>query len=112
MKNLIKPLFVSLVLATVAACQTTTSAPIDGIVGLHEVEVEIISVTPEMDGNTIVVRDESGKRYTAVISIPNLGPNSTFDFDHLQAGNRMIVSGDIWSLGNETRLTVRDAKAV
>lgn len=112
MKNLIKPLFVSLAVAFLAACQTTTSAPIDGIVGLHEVEVEIISVTPEMDGNTVIVRDESGKLYTAVFSISNLGPNSTFDFDHLQAGNRMIVTGEIWSLGEETRLTVRDAKAI
>lgn len=65
-----------------------------------------------MDGNTVVVQDESGQLYTAVISIPNLGPNSNFDFDHLQVGNRLIVSGETWSLGDETRLTVRDAKAI
>lgn len=112
MSKIIKPLFVSLALATLAACQTSTSAPTDGIVGLYEVAVEIVSVTPEMDGNTVVVRDESGKLYTAVLSIPNLGANSTFDFNHLQVGNRMIVTGEIWSLGEETRLTVRDAKAV
>lgn len=112
MRNLLKPLFVTGALMTAAACQTTTSAPVDGIVGLKEAEIEIISVTPETDGNTVVVRDESGKLYTAVISIPNLGQNSNFNFDHLQAGNRMIVSGEVWSLGEETRLTVRDAKAI
>lgn len=112
MRPLMKMLCVALALTTVTACQTSTSTPIDGIVGLHEAEVEIISVKPEMDGNTVVVRDESGKLYTAVISIPNLGPNSNFDFDHLQVGNRMIVSGDLWSMGGEARLTVRDAKAI
>lgn len=112
MKIIISLLVLSLSLLTLSACQTTTSAPIDGIVGLHEAEVEIISVTAETDGNTVVLRDESGKRYTAVISIPNLGPNSTFDFDHLQVGHRMIVSGELWSLGEEVRLTIRDARAI
>lgn len=112
MKSLVKLLMISLGLLTIAACQTSTSEPIDQIVGLHEVEVEITSVQSEMDGNSVAVRDEHGVIYTAVISIPNLGPNSDFDFDHLRVGNRMIVSGEVWASEGGKRLTIREATAV
>ncbi|WP_461403821.1 hypothetical protein [Falsiruegeria mediterranea] len=112
MKSLVKLLLVSLGLLFAAACQATSPNPIDGIVDLQEIEVEILAVKPEKDGNTLVVRDDSGNTYNAVISIPNLGPESDFDFDHLKVGNRMIVTGETWSLAGDPQLTIRDAKAV
>lgn len=112
MTSFAKPMLFSLGLLALVACQQADNEPIDGIVGLHEAEVEILSVNPEMDGNTVVIRDETGKTYTAVLSIPNLGPDSSFDFDHLKPGNRMIVSGETWSLSGEPRLTVRNAEAI
>lgn len=112
MGDFVKLVAVSFAFVTVAACQTTPSAPRGTIVELKEAQVEIISVLPETDGHRVVVRDQNAQLYTAVISPPNLGPNSNFDFDHVQVGHRMIVSGEIWSLGNETRLTIADAQAI
>ena len=83
-----------------AADETVTALP-----------VEIIHVKPESDGYTLKIRDDNGAVYQAVISLPNLGPNSGFDFDHLKVGNRMIISGTAFNLGNLRSITIREARA-
>lgn len=112
MQKLMKAIVTFFVLLSVTACQPGTRASANDEVELNEVEVEIVSVKPEKDGSTVTVRDNAGNMYQAVISIPNLGPDSNFDFDHLEPGNRMIVSGESWFLGAERQLTVREANAI
>jgi hypothetical protein len=112
MKSLAKFLLVSFGLLAVAACQTTTQNPTDKVVGLHEAVVEIIAVKSEIDGNSVVVRDEGGTTYEAIFSIPNLGPDSDFDFDELRVGNHVVVTGETWTLAGKNQLTVREAKAI
>ncbi len=112
MKSLAKILLVSFGLLAVAACQMTTQEPTDTTSTLQNIEVEIVSVRGETDGNTLQVRDTNGITYQAVISPANLGPNTGFDFDHLQPGNRMIISGEAWSLGGVPQITIRNAEAI
>ncbi len=93
-------------------CQTTPPQSGDSSAGSFRGEVEIVSVRPEKDGDTVLVRDVDGKTYLAVVSIPNLGPTSEFDIAHLQPGNKMIVAGELWDLGGQAQLTVREAEAL
>lgn len=112
MNSFVKIIAAFAILFTASACLSTSETISNEPTELDQLEVEIVSVKPEKDGNTVVVRDDNDKTYQAVISIPNLGPDSDFDFDHLQPGNRMTVSGEVWYLDDEPRLTVREAEAI
>ena len=108
-RELLGALATSLVLL---GCQGGTTDPAVTLPEMNPLLVKIISVRPEMDGNTLVLHDENGAEYQAVISIPNLGPESDFDFGHLRPGNQMIVSGEHFEIRGRKHLTIFEAKAI
>lgn len=72
--------------------------------------VTILAIKPEKDGHSLKVQDMAGEAYDAVISIPNLGPNSTFDFDDLQVGNNLRLKGEVWDLAGVPQITASYAE--
>ena len=72
----------------------------------------IIAIQDGTDGSTITLENEQGDMIKSTISIPNLGPDSDFDFSHLKAGNKLWVSGDTFMLGDEKYLTAEYATTV
>lgn len=74
--------------------------------------VTVLQAKPEKDGYSLTVEDMAGKTYQAVISIPNLGPNSKFDFDHIQVGNQLRLKGEVWDLAGVPQITASRAEFV
>lgn len=79
---------------------------------IEKMEVEILSVKNEKDGNVLELKNNDGEVFVSVISIPNLGPDSDFDFTELKIGNRLLVSGELWEMDGVKRLTVRDVETI
>lgn len=59
------------------------------------------------DGYTAEVIADDGEVYFATVSIPNLGENHE-KFRTFKKGDRLQATGELWLLGSELRLTVRD----
>ena len=59
------------------------------------------------DGYTAEVIADDGEVYFATVSIPNLGENHE-QFRTYKKGDRLQATGELWLLGSELRLTVRD----
>lgn len=104
--------FVLATVLLVAACQpkaedatVTRGGPVQNLTA------EIIEVTPGRDGSTVLLKDSAGKTYSAILSIPNLGPDSSFDFDHLKPGNSITISGDSFPLDGRTHVVADTAAA-
>ena len=57
------------------------------------------------DGYEATIVDNSRNEFKAVISIPNMGPNQAFKT--YEVGDDATVKGELWQLGNECRITVR-----
>lgn len=72
--------------------------------------VTILQIKSGKDGKSLTVEDMAGKTYKAVISIPNLGPNSTFDFDHIKVGNQLRLKGEFWEMAGVPQITARHAE--
>lgn len=81
-------------------------------VSLTTVVGEIMEIRDGTDGSEVVIKDSEGNTYTSIISIPNLGPASEFDFADIQLGNTLKLTGETFSLGEELRLTPSHAELV
>ena len=107
-----KAAFALLAAVTLAACQPNpqgTASPAE--TSVENLTAQIIEVTPGTDGSTVLLRDAKGQTYSAVLSIPNLGPDSTFDFDHVKPGNSITISGESFELNGRTHVVARTASS-
>lgn len=64
------------------------------------------SIENGTDGYEATIVDNSGNEYKAVISIPNMGPDQAFKT--YEVGDDATVKGELWQLGDECRITVRE----
>ena len=66
------------------------------------------------DGDVVKLTHRvTGEILYAVISIPNLGPESSFDFSAIELGNVLEVSGDEpFELGGKRQMAARSAKHI
>lgn len=84
--------------------ETTTSESEVLADGITTITGTISSVTPEKDGQTIVLTNNKGITYTAVISIPNLRENAT-QYRKFEVGETVGFKGNL--LDNQ-RMVVRE----
>lgn len=92
----------------VDAAATTTPAA-ETTSGLTTVTGEIVAVTDGIDGSTVELLTANGTTVHATVSIPNLGPDTNFDFSALAVGTTITVTGDTFDLDGDTHLTASTA---
>lgn len=113
--NLIAALFAATALIAGCVSSENNSNPKnigDNVAVDEALLVTILQTKSEKDGYSLTVQDMAGKTYQAIISIPNLGPNSTFDFDHIKVGNQLRLKGEFWDMAGVPRITARQAEFV
>jgi len=74
-----------------------------------EISGNVASIDHGVDGYTVNISGADGETYFATISIPNLGANHA-KFKEYQIGETLSIVGELWLLGDELRVTVRDIK--
>lgn len=89
---------------------TTTTEPITLSEGLQTISGTVTSNQGEKDGSSLVFMGDDGIEYESIISIPNLGPDSTFDFNNIQNGNRLEITGEVWEMAGVPQLTAQSVK--
>ena len=72
--------------------------------GISTITGIISKVTPEKDGQTIVLTNNEGVKYTAVVSIPNLGENAG-QYRQFKAGENISFRGNLFE---NNRMIVRE----
>lgn len=80
--------------------------------GVQTLRGVISNINSEMDGYSMIFTDSKGIKYETIISIPNLGINSSFNFNELVEGARLEITGEVWDLAGKTRLTAREVKTL
>lgn len=66
----------------------------------------VLSIENGKDGYTAEIKTPNNEIYFATISIPNLGENG--NYQRLEIGNKVAVAGNVWMLGNDKQITVRN----
>ncbi len=84
--------------------ETTTSESQVWTEGITTITGTISSVTQEKDGQTVVLTNNKGIEYTAVISIPNLGENAA-QYREFKVGEEIGFRGNL--IENQ-RMAVRE----
>lgn len=73
---------------------------------------EVAAVKDEMDGSTVTLTNkETGKSLGVVLNTPNLGPDSQFDFSHIERGNTLKVYGEMYEFDGGMRMSPKIAKS-
>lgn len=72
-----------------------------------EVSGKMKSVNQGTDGYTAELIADDGEIYFATVSIPNLGNNHE-KYKEFKFGETLTVVGELWALGSEKQVTVRD----
>lgn len=71
---------------------------------------EVVNIKVEKDGFSVTLQAlHSQDTVIAVISPANLGPNSDFDFADVALGNLLKVTGEQFSLGQQSHMAARSA---
>ncbi len=111
MKNTGFTILITSVILALSSCNTNktpqATAEATGEVwaeGITTITGTISSVTPEKDGQTIVLTNNKGIEYTAVISIPNLGENAA-QYRQFKVGENVGFRGNL--IENQ-RMVVRE----
>lgn len=79
---------------TTETTETTTSENEVWEEGITSITGTISSVKQEKDGQTIVLYNNKGVEYTAVISIPNLGENAS-QYRKFEVGEKIGFKGNL-----------------
>lgn len=72
----------------------------------------ITKVESGKDGYTVELSAADGQNLVAVLSIPNLGPDSQFDFGSVKVGTKIEVQGEPFMLGERRRMAAKRARVV
>lgn len=72
----------------------------------------IASIEAGKDGSTVELRAADGSKLNVVLSIPNLGPDSDFDFGAIKVGAKIEVQGEIFMLGKERQMAAKKARVL
>ena len=72
----------------------------------------ITKVQGGTDGSVVRLEMDEATTVWATVSIPNLGPDSDFDFSALVVGRTITVTGETFEMDGETWLTAQWAAVV
>lgn len=72
------------------------------------VDGKVTGITQGKDGQTAELTDDSGKKYYATISIPNL--KDPKEYRAVKVGDRIIVKGESWKMEDGLHIKVTEIK--
>lgn len=72
----------------------------------------ITAIEPGKDGSTVELTGPADQKLYAVLSIPNLGPNSDFDFGAIKIGTKIEVEGEAFMLGDRRQMAAKKARVL
>lgn len=81
----------------------------DNIEDIESFRGEIIEIENGKDGSTLTLKNEDGIIIHSTVSIPNLGVDSTFNFEDVVIGNIIDVSGETFMMNDVKQLTAKYA---
>lgn len=92
-----KKSIISLIIISFISCSSVKTATVSG---------EVSAIQKGKDGYTATIENAKSKTYHATISIPNLSNPQLFK--QAAIGDTIVVKGEVWKMGKEKRMTVRE----
>ncbi|MFV5693742.1 hypothetical protein ACM55K_17100 [Flavobacterium sp. LT1R49] len=96
-KSILKNSILSLIIISVVSCSSMKTATVSGKVSV---------IQKGKDGYTATIENTKGRIYLGTISIPNLSNPQLFK--QAEIGDTIVVKGDVWKMGKEKQITVRE----
>ncbi|MFV8341879.1 OB-fold nucleic acid binding domain-containing protein [Flavobacterium sp. XS2P39] len=93
----LKKSILSLMIISFASCSSVKTATVSG---------KVSAIQKGKDGYTATIENSKGQIYYGTISIPNLGNPELFK--QAEIGDAIIVKGEVWKMGKEKQITVRE----
>jgi RecG-like helicase len=92
-----KKSILSLIILSILSCSSVKTATVSG---------KVSAIQKGKDGYTATIENTKGKIYYGTISIPNLiNPQL---FKQAEIGDTLVVKGEVWKMGKEKQITVRE----
>ena len=93
----IKKSIASLIILSILSCSSGKNATVSG---------KISAIQKGKDGYTATIENSKGRVYYGTISIPNMSNPQLFK--QAETGDTITVKGELWKMGKEKRITVRE----
>lgn len=93
----VKKTILSLMIVSFVSCSSVKTATVSG---------KVSAIQQGKDGYTATIENAKGQIYYGTISIPNLGNPELFK--QAAIGDAIIVKGEVWKMGKEKQITVRE----
>ena len=98
MKNsILKNSILSLIILSFVSCSSGKTATVSG---------KVSAIQQGKDGYTATIENGKGRTYFGTISIPNLSNPQLFK--QAEIGDTITVKGEVWKMGKEKQITVRE----
>ncbi|PIF62431.1 MULTISPECIES: hypothetical protein [unclassified Flavobacterium] len=99
MKNsILKNSLLSLIILSFVSCSSGKTATVSG---------KVSAIQKGKDGYTATIENTKGRTYFGTISIPNMNNNPQL-FKQAEIGDTITVKGEVWKMGKEKQITVRE----
>ena len=99
MKNsILKNSILSLIILSFVSCSSGKTATVSG---------KVSAIQKGKDGYTATIENTKGRTYFGTISIPNMNNNPQL-FKQAEIGDTITVKGEVWKMGKEKQITVRE----
>jgi hypothetical protein len=92
-----KKSILSLIIISFVSCSSVKIATVSG---------KVSAIQKGKDGYTATIENAKGKIYFGTISIPNLSNPQLFK--QAEIGDSIVVKGEVWKMGKEKQITVRE----
>ncbi|MFV5699152.1 OB-fold nucleic acid binding domain-containing protein [Flavobacterium sp. ZT3R17] len=93
----IKKSIASLIILSILSCSSVKTATVSG---------KVSAIQKGKDGYTATIENTKGRIYFGTISIPNLSNPQLFK--QVEIGDTITVKGELWKMGKEKQITVRE----
>ncbi|WP_052257276.1 OB-fold nucleic acid binding domain-containing protein [Flavobacterium sp. AED] len=92
-----KKSILSLIILSILSCSSVKTATVRG---------KVSAIQKGKDGYTATIENTKGRIYFGTISIPNLSNPQLFK--QAEIGDTLVVKGEVWKIGKEKQITVRE----
>jgi RecG-like helicase len=93
----IKKSILSLIILSILSCSSVKTTTVSG---------KVSAIQKGKDGYTATIENTKGLIYFGTISIPNLSNPQLFK--QAEIGDTIVVKGEVWKMGKEKQITVRE----
>nr|WP_314897981.1 hypothetical protein [uncultured Flavobacterium sp.] len=91
-----KSILITIVFCAIS-CSSVKTATVSG---------KVSAIQKGKDGYTATIENTKGRIYFGTISIPNLSNPQLFK--QAEIGDTIVVKGEVWKMGKEKQITVRE----